>query len=188
MPPRSEWKQVSLDELHEDPANARKHGQRNRNAVRSSLREFGQVETLVVEAGTGRVLGGNCRLAELRAMGVQEAMVCEVDVHGVDATRLALALNRTAELAEWDQNGLEALLRDLDEAGAVAGIGWEEDELGDLFGGVDDDLPEPDGAEDQSDQLEYQFRILVECRDESDQLVLLEKFEREGIRCRAYML
>jgi hypothetical protein len=64
---------VKIADLHEDPANARKHGEKNRATVRASLQEFGQVEALVVEAGTGRVLGGNCRLAELRALGVEEA-------------------------------------------------------------------------------------------------------------------
>lgn len=58
------YRVAKVDELHEDPANARRHPERNKATVRASLQEFGQVEALVVEAGTGRVLGGNCRLDE----------------------------------------------------------------------------------------------------------------------------
>lgn len=67
--PSAEWRTVRLADLVADPRNARAHGERNREAVRSSLAEFGQVESLVVQAGTGRVLGGNLRLVELLAAG-----------------------------------------------------------------------------------------------------------------------
>lgn len=33
-----EIKRVKLDDIHQDPANARKHGQRNLEAIRGSLR------------------------------------------------------------------------------------------------------------------------------------------------------
>jgi len=150
-----EFKSVRIDTLHEDPANARKHPERNRAAVRSSLKEFGQVEALVVQKGTGRVIGGNCRLAELRAMGVEEAMVAEVDLGGVDATRLGLILNRSAETAEWDTDTLTDLLKSLDDEDALEGLGWDDEELEALLAEVepsiepsegDDDAPEPDAG------------------------------------------
>lgn len=132
---------IPLAELHEDPANVRKHGDRNKASVRASILEFGQVETLVVQRGTGRVLGGNCRLGELRALGREGAWCMEVDVEGIDATRLALALNRTAELAEWDAEGLSQVLRSLsEEGGSAADLGWDGSELSALLDpvGVDD--------------------------------------------------
>jgi len=121
---------IPLSELHEDPANVRKHGDRNKASVRASILEFGQVETLVVQRGTGRVLGGNCRLGELRALGRDGAWCMEVDVDGIDATRLALALNRTAELAEWDHDALGRLLADLEPADL--GDLWTAEEVGAL--------------------------------------------------------
>lgn len=148
--PKRQARWVSLDELHEDPANVRKHGDRNRAAVRASLSEFGQVEPLVVQAGTGRVLGGNCRLAELRALGQTEALVLEVAVEGSDATRLALALNRSAELAEWSAD-LGQLLAEVDNLGDL----WTDAELkallapaptGDEWGAAMGGLPDEDRA------------------------------------------
>lgn len=121
-----EFKMVPIADLHEDPANVRLHPDRNRSTVRASLQEFGQVEALVVEKGTGRVIGGNCRLGELRALGRTEVMVSEVDVHGADAVRLALVLNRSAETAEWDSDGLADIIRSLEDP---VGLGWDEGEL-----------------------------------------------------------
>jgi len=138
---RNAFRRVPITELHEDPANARRHGERNRATVRASLQEFGQVEALVVEAGTGRVLGGNCRLAELRELSETEVWVYEADVHGGDASRLSLALNRSAELAEWDDEGLADLLESLHLEGCdFDAIGWSSGEIDLLLnpGSVDD--------------------------------------------------
>lgn len=175
---------VALDTLHEDPANARKHPDRNRATVRASLQEFGQVEALVVEAGTGRVIGGNCRLAELRALGRKEVMVSEVDVHGVDATRLGLVLNRSAETAEWDADTLAKLLGGLGDD--AEGLGWDQDELERLLG--KDEEPPPPVPDPEIDAIQGTFAILVTCDDELHQRELLEKFEEEGIKCRAWSL
>lgn len=122
------FRSVPIAGLHEDDRNARRHPDRNAEVVRASLTEFGQVEALVVEAGTGRVLGGNLRLRELRNAGVEVAEVAEVDVHGQEADRLALALNRSAELAEWDQDALGTILRELAQESDLEGLGWTEEE------------------------------------------------------------
>lgn len=39
---------LPLDDLHQDPANAREHDARNLNAIQASLEDHGQVEPLVV--------------------------------------------------------------------------------------------------------------------------------------------
>jgi hypothetical protein len=43
--------------------------------------------------------------------------------------------------------------------------------------------------EDQkADELEHQFQVIVECKDEDEQLKLLEKLERQKYTCRALIL
>jgi hypothetical protein len=114
-------RRVPLDALHTDPANARKHGEENMAAIVASLRRFGQAEPLVVHAATGRVIGGNGRLAAMRKLGWTEADVVELDLEAVDATALGIALNRTGELAEWDGEALAQLLQTLRDEGALDG-------------------------------------------------------------------
>ena len=104
---------VPLDALHLDPANARTHGPENMEAITASLRRFGQAEPLVVQATTGRIIGGNGRYRAMQDMGWTECDVVKVDVESIDATALGIALNRTAELADWDQPSLAILLEEL---------------------------------------------------------------------------
>jgi len=114
---------AQIGDLKLDSRNARRHPDINRAAVRASLEEFGQVEPLVVQASTGRVIGGNCRLVELQGLGVSEALVAEVDITDQQADRLALILNRSAETAEWDEDNLLAVLRELEQEDALEGLG-----------------------------------------------------------------
>lgn len=106
-----EVQSVPLDSIHEDPANARKHDPKNLTAIRASLLQFGQVEPLIVQKDSGKVIGGNGRLTVLRELGEETAQVVYVEVNDVQAAALGIALNRSAELADWDQ---EALARTLD--------------------------------------------------------------------------
>lgn len=137
-------KQVS--ELHFDPRNARKHGERNLATIRKSLSEFGQVEPLIVQKGTGKVIAGNGRLEVLIAEGATEVDCVEVDVTDKRASALGIALNRTAELAEWDDEVLAAQLRELldDDAEAFASTGFDEDDLSELL----DESDEPSSPDD----------------------------------------
>jgi len=111
--PRLDITRVPLNALHADPANARQHGDRNLDAIRASLTTFGQVEPLVVHKPTQRVIGGNGRLSAMKALGWTHADVVELDVSETQATALGIALNRTAELMEWDLPSLGARLQSL---------------------------------------------------------------------------
>ena len=132
-------RRVRLDALHQDPANARAHGPENMAAIEASLARFGQAEPLVVHAGTGRVIGGNGRLAAMRKLGWSEADIVELDLAAVDATALGIALNRTGELAEWDDEALAKLLASLRDEGALDGVGFDEAALDELLAQFDDE-------------------------------------------------
>ncbi len=121
-----EIRRVSLASLHNDPANARAHDDANLEAIRASLERFGQAEPLVVQAASGRVIGGNGRLVAMKRLGWTECDVVELEVDNLQATALGIALNRTAELAEWDQPALAQLLVELRAEEALAGVGYEE--------------------------------------------------------------
>ena len=142
---------VPLDSLVLDPANARSHNERNLESILASLRRFGQAEPLVVHAATRRVIGGNGRLVAMRQLGWTECGVVELDIDELQATALAIALNRTAELAEWDLPALGRLLDQLRNEDALVGVGFEETEVDDILaelaaeaagGMVDDPGPE----------------------------------------------
>jgi ParB-like chromosome segregation protein Spo0J len=99
-----------LTTLVPDPANARSHGPDNLASIVASLRRFGQAEPLIVQHGTNVVIAGNGRLAAMRELGWTECDVVFLDVDSMDATALGIALNRTADLAGWDDEILAKLL------------------------------------------------------------------------------
>lgn len=134
MPLRIE--RVQLAKLHEDPANARHHDDRNLDSIRASLSEpWGQVEPLVVQRSSGRIIGGNGRYRVMRDLAWEETDVVYLDVDDTQATRLALALNRTAELARWDDTTLAKLLTGLQAQGQSV-PGWSNDDIEALLRGV----------------------------------------------------
>jgi hypothetical protein len=132
-----EFKQVAIDGLVLDPHNARLHNDRNKDAVRASISEFGQVEVLVVQKGTNVVIGGNCRLQEMRRLGHETAWVAEVDIDDTKAKRLALALNRTGDLAGWDDKVLSALMIELEKSDDSLNLGWNDVELDKILADAD---------------------------------------------------
>ena len=131
---------VDIDILITDPDNARKHDEKNIKAIIGSLKKFDQVEPLVVRRQNNVVIGGNGRLEAMKKMGMTEVSVHYVDLDDQKAKALALALNRTSELATWDDDILGKALQTLQEDGF---------DIGDIGFDVGDwDTPEKEGLSD----------------------------------------
>jgi DNA modification methylase len=143
---------VPIDSVYEDPANTRLHGERNLESIVNSLRRWGQVEPLVVRKGDRRIIGGNGRHVAMKKLGWTECEIVEVDVTDSQAAALSIALNRTAELAEWDEQALATMLNSLQAEGFDVGdIGFDDAELAALLDGLD---IEPGGSDPDLEQDE----------------------------------
>lgn len=136
----------------------RKHSRKNLDAIKASLRKFGQQKPIVVDA-KGIVLAGNGTLAAAKELGWNEIQIVRTDLAGVDATAFAIADNRSAELAEWEES-LIAVLASLADADVdLAELGFSEDDLADLK--VE---PEPSDADaepqvDKSEELRVKWGV-----------------------------
>jgi ParB-like chromosome segregation protein Spo0J len=119
-----EHKKVLLTELVFDDFNARRHGAKNKQVIKKSLESFGQVEPLVVQKTTMKVLGGNARLEVMQSLGWTTCDVVLVDLDEDRQKALAVMLNRAGETAEWDKDTLKNTLQDLDLSG------WDLDAIG----------------------------------------------------------
>ena len=78
-------------------------------------------------------------------MGWTEIDAALSDLQGSEMTAYAIADNRTAELAEWDDEILAAVLETLDHEDLLTSTGFTDDELKDLLGS---DPGAVDGTED----------------------------------------
>lgn len=122
---------VDINSLAFDPANLRKHGTRNMDAIKGSLRKFGQQKPIVVD-GKGIVLAGNGTLRAARELGWPTVNVVRTELTGTEATAFAIADNRSAELAEWDEKLGEVLASLKAEDFPIEEIGFDEKELAKL--------------------------------------------------------
>jgi ParB-like chromosome segregation protein Spo0J len=176
------YKRVPIDSLFEDPANARKHGERNLETISNSLRCFGQVESLVVQKSTGKVIGGNGRLRVMKDLGWDEVDIAEVDITDVQSVSLGIALNRTAELAEWDDEILAATLNGLAlEEGLLEAAGYDEEELAEMLAEIDDAAV---GEEPPESNYSEQYGVIVMCKSEADQEATFNKLRDSGYDCK----
>jgi ParB-like chromosome segregation protein Spo0J len=167
---------VLISALSEDPANARKHPTRNLEQIKASLRRFGQQKPIVVDA-TNTVRAGNGTLAAARALGWTTIQVVRSELPKTELTAYAIADNRTAELAEWDNEVLAATLADPE----IGDVGFLEEEIAKLTGDVNDDDDEAADARLPPEK----WLIVVTCESEAQQAELLERFAKDGLDCRA---
>ena len=141
---------VAIDSLSLDPANLRKHSARNLDAIGASLRRFGQQKPIVVNA-QNVVLAGNGTLTAARAIGWKEIKIVRSELAGTQATAFGIADNRSAELAEWDDNLADVLASLKAEDFPLSDIGFDEADLKEL---VKEPQPSDADAEPQIDKAE----------------------------------
>lgn len=137
---------IALADLSLDPSNVRKHSRRNLDAIKASLRKFGQQKPIVVDA-KGIVLAGNGTLTAAQELGWTEIQIVRTELAGVEATAFAIADNRTAELAEWEEDKLSQVLQSIkvEDADLLAATGYDAAEVDKMIGAevTEDEVPEP---------------------------------------------
>jgi len=144
-------KSRKLVELIDDEQNPRTHDARNLEAITSSLERFGQVEPIIVQAGTLKIIAGHGRKAALEAMGETTAQVLELELEDLDAKDLAIRLNRSGELAGWDRDRLGEILTELEGEGRARDLGFSAAELDELLLELED-LEDPGELEDEEEE------------------------------------
>ncbi len=171
---------LPVADLSADPANARRHGERNLEQIKASLRRFGQQKPIVVDAANV-VRAGNGTLAAARALGWATIAAVRSGLVGADMTAYAIADNRSAELAEWDAEVLAATLADPAVGDpAVGDCGFTAAEL-DALAGVP---PEPPAEVAMGPE---KWLVVVTADGEAHQAELLQRFADDGLTCKAVL-
>ena len=139
---------VKIDTLTLDPANVRRHPAKNLDTIKASLTRFGQQRPVLVN-GKGIIIAGNGTVMAAKALGWDHVNIVRTELEGSEATAYAIADNRTAELAEWDDDALAqqlAALQIQDEELARA-AGFDAKEIAALAEATvevqEDEVPEP---------------------------------------------
>ena len=125
--------QVPIDLLRPDPANPRRIGDEELEALTRSLRQFGFVQPVLARREDRTVIGGHQRLLAARRLGLTAVPVTFLDLSIEQARLLNLALNKIS--GSWDDQLLARLLADLQSSPEVdlSLSGFGEDEIADLL-------------------------------------------------------
>lgn len=150
----TQMQMVKVSELIPYVNNARTHSQEQVNKLRSSLREFGFVNPVIIDQDKN-VIAGHGRLMAAKEEGITEVPCVFVD-YLTEAQKKAyiLADNRYAQDAGWDEELLRLEIEALEGMDFdVSLTGFNEDEISDLFAGADTSDTQDDDF-DLSDALE----------------------------------
>jgi ParB-like chromosome segregation protein Spo0J len=171
---------TKITELSLDPSNVRKHSRRNLDAIKASLRKFGQQKPIVVDA-KGIVLAGNGTLTAAQELGWTEIQIVRTELAGVEATAFAIADNRTAELAEWDDNLGDVLQSLASDGYDLSQIGFDQSDLDALMG-------ESESTEKKDVQIVSALEVIAECENEDQQKLAYDLLTEKGLKCRLVTL
>lgn len=134
-----EMELVSVDKLVPYQNNTRTHTPEQINKLRSSLREFGFINPVVIDREFG-VLAGHARVEAAKAEGITEVPCVYAD-NLTEAQKKAyiIADNRYALDAGWDEELLKVEIEALKGMDFDIGLtGFDEQEIADLFGKDDE--------------------------------------------------
>ncbi len=134
MKTTTEMKLVPMGKLVPYVNNARTHSPEQINKLRSSLREFGFINPVIIDRDFG-VIAGHGRILAAKEEGITE-IPCVFADHLTEAQKKAyiIADNRMAMDAGWDEELLRVEIEALQaEAFDLSLTGFDDKELSDLF-------------------------------------------------------
>jgi hypothetical protein len=121
---------VDAMELRPHPENPRRG---DVQGIASSLRRFGQVRPIVVQASSGFIVAGNHTYrAATEELGWSKVAAVRVDLSDDEARAYLIADNRWSDAATNDDAALVAVLERLADDGRLDGTGYSADDVDDL--------------------------------------------------------
>ena len=173
-------RRVRAGDLIPHELNFRLHPDAQRAALQALYAEVGFARSLLAyELADGRLklLDGHLRRDLDPDMEVDVEIL---DVNDDEARALLLSIDPLAALAETQTQLHDRLLELTQTASPELQAAWEATANANLAALTTPPAPGPESIPEQ-------YLILVKCRDEKQQVELLERFGREGVVCRALL-
>ncbi len=161
------------------------------------IKRFGFRVPLLAKSN-GDVADGHLRYKAARLLGLTELpyINCD-DMTDNEVRAFRIAVNKAAELADWDLDLLKIEFDALTVEGfTIEDMGFEVGELDGLFPettSFEHEAPdtgereERESGEDETGKIGEQYLVLIECNSETHQQEVLENLMEEGYKCRALL-
>ncbi len=169
------------------PRNPNRHPDKQVALLAKVIRHQGWRSPIVVSRRSGFIVTGHGRYQAAKVLGVEKVPVNFQDF-ATEADELAhlVADNRIAELADGDDDGIAALLKELGDAKLDLDLtGYDAGAIDDLLAEVKKDSEADEEPTASEAEVGGKFLILVTCKDETDQTIKLTQFQEQGIPCKA---
>ena len=178
---------IDIDTTKPDTRNTRKHNERNINAIKDSLRLYGQRKPIICNAKTKIIEAGNGLWTAAKSLGWTEIAAIFVDDDAKTAKSYGIMDNQAALLSEWDWSNLKDTFETLDDGSFdLTATGFTDTEIEDIMtryfkpANIDDLLSELD----MSNAVRTPIWAVIRT-DASNKAVLdnaLIKLEQTGIK------
>ncbi len=142
MKQAGEIREVEVGSLVPHPANYRKHPPRQVRNLAESLEKHGQYRTVVVQAGTNRILAGHGVVEAAKQRGEQTVLANVIECDDGEALQILVDDNKLAENSKDDNDALIAVVREL--AGTEnEPLAFEQHEMAELLREIVAEVEEP---------------------------------------------
>ena len=134
MKQAGEIREVEVSSLVPHPANYRKHPPRQVRNLADSLEKHGQYRTVVVQAGTNRILAGHGVVEAAKQRGEETILANVIECDDGEALQVLVDDNELARHAEDDGEALAEVIATLHQDYDLHALTWETDaEVEDLL-------------------------------------------------------
>jgi len=136
--------------------------QKSIEMVASSIKRFGFSAPIVARKQDKMVIAGHTRLEAAKKIGLQKVPVRYLDLDPADAKMLALADNKIGEIAEWNDDLLQTILKDLREnENDISVLGWTDLELESILDEKTDYYDDDDFSDETDESVASDVRQVV---------------------------
>lgn len=149
--------------------------------VKESIRKFGFKQPIVVDYKRV-IICGHTRLEAAKSLGMDEVpCIVANDLTDAQVKALRLADNKVAEFSEWN----DPLLNDeLLELADISDIDMGDFGFGEIEGLDDEEAEKKEADVEKELEEKKDYRVIVECVDDAEQLAVYEKLSGDGLNCK----
>ena len=177
-------KLMPVTELTQYVNNPKEHTPEQIKNIAQSITEFGFIWPILLDK-ENMITAGHGRLLAAKHLGLTEVATMRADHLTEEQVKaFRLADNRLAQ-ANWLEDPLREEMEALVKVGYdLALTGFSDKELNDAMKKAHDPAAPVVEAE-TSEEADEKFQVLVTCKEEPEQVKLIERLDKEGYQCRA---
>lgn len=182
-PSAPEIRMWTVDELIPYARNSKLHPPEQIDLIVQSIEQFGfTIPVLAFHDGT--IIAGHGRVIAAKKIGMTHVPVIVPEGWTEAQMRAYVIADNKLGQGGFDEDMLKLEIGELAGLGIdVQSTGFNEEELDQLFGRIEEDVKKPRSSAPQLEGLVYS--VVLRCRDEAHQAELLARFESEGLTAEA---